>query len=91
MYAHVQGAVGAMDGSLIPAHVASHRRNAYRCRKGFVSQNVLAICDFDMMLIYVYEGWEGSACDAHVLYDAIRSDQRFPYPPEGSFYYFVVA
>ncbi|GFP91248.1 putative nuclease harbi1 [Phtheirospermum japonicum] len=85
-FSYFEGAVGAMDGALIPAHVKYQHQNAYRSRKGSVFENVLAICDFDMMFTYVYAGWEGSACDAHVLYDAIRSDQRFTYLPEGKYF-----
>jgi hypothetical protein len=42
----------------------------YRNRKGFLSQNVLAACDFDLNFVYVLAGWEGSAHDGRVLDDA---------------------
>lgn len=42
----------------------------YRNRKGFLSQNVLAACDFDLNFVYVLPGWEGSAHDGRVLADA---------------------
>ncbi|XP_023636147.1 putative nuclease HARBI1 [Capsella rubella] len=44
---------------------------SYRNRKGVISQNVLAVCNFDMEFIYVLSGWEGSAHDSKVLYDAL--------------------
>ncbi|KAJ4793852.1 nuclease [Rhynchospora pubera] len=37
------------------------------CSSGFISQNVLAACSFDMIFQYVAVGWEGSASDARVL------------------------
>jgi hypothetical protein len=42
----------------------------YRNRKGTLSQNILAICNFDMQFVYILAGWEGSAHDAQVLSDA---------------------
>lgn len=80
----MQGALGAMDGTLIPAAVRVDHQSAFRSRKGTISQNVLAICDFNLMFTYVYAGWEGSASDAHVLSNAIISDQHFPWPNEGT-------
>lgn len=43
-----------MDGTLIPASVPTASQTAFRSRKAHISQNVLAICDFDMMFTYVY-------------------------------------
>jgi hypothetical protein len=42
----------------------------YRNRKGTLSQNVLAVCNFEMEFVYILAGWEGSAHDARVLQDA---------------------
>ncbi|KAK2456191.1 hypothetical protein QL285_003579 [Trifolium repens] len=40
-----------------------------------------------MMFTYVYSGWEGSAHDSRVFWDAITNpNARFPWPPRGSFY-----
>jgi DDE superfamily endonuclease len=45
----------------------------YRNRKGTLSQNVLAACDFDMRFTYILAGWEGSAHDGRVLQSAQAS------------------
>ncbi|KAI3449511.1 hypothetical protein Pfo_006176 [Paulownia fortunei] len=50
------GAVGVIDGTLIPAWVPAHHQNAFKSRKAHVSQNILALCDFDLMFTYVYVG-----------------------------------
>jgi hypothetical protein len=42
----------------------------YRNRKGTLSQNILAVCNFEMKFVYILAGWEGSAYDARVLQDA---------------------
>ncbi|KAL8492702.1 hypothetical protein ACS0TY_024050 [Phlomoides rotata] len=85
-YPYFEGVIGAMDGTLIPAAVRADCQSAFRSRKGTISQNVLAICDFNLMFTYVYAGWEGSASDAHVLSNAMISGQNFPWPNEGKYY-----
>lgn len=56
----------------------------YRNRKGFLSQNVLAVCDFDMRFLYILAGWEGSAHDGRVLQDA-QTTQGF-HTPKGKYW-----
>ncbi|KAL0427355.1 UNVERIFIED_CONTAM: hypothetical protein Slati_2910300 [Sesamum latifolium] len=62
------------------------RPNRYRSRKGHITQNVLAICDFDMNFTYVYAWWEGSVADARVLDHAISQGSVFSFPPVGKYY-----
>ena len=81
---YFRGCLGALDGTHIPAHVPEERRTAYRNRKSYLSQNVLAACDFDLKFIYVLSGWEGSAADSRVLEDA-KSKADFV-TPEGRYY-----
>ena len=76
--------LGALDGTHIAMHVPYVDRTPYRSRKGFLSQNVLAACTFDMRFSYVLPGWEGSAHDGRVLSDAI-SGKGF-IVPEGKYY-----
>ena len=61
---------------------------AYRNRKGFTSQNVLAVVDFDIKFTYLVVGWEGSVHDSQVLRDAMSdSTFSFPTPPGGKCHY----
>ncbi|KAI9906535.1 hypothetical protein PsorP6_004473 [Peronosclerospora sorghi] len=62
--------VGALDGTHIPIHVPAHRQTAFHNRKGFLIQNVLAACRFDLSFCYVLAVWEGSAHDGCVLQDS---------------------
>jgi hypothetical protein len=62
--------IGALDGTHIAAHISREEQARYRNRKGTLSQNVLAVCDFNMQFVYVLPGWEGSAHDGRVLSDA---------------------
>ncbi|KAL5568944.1 hypothetical protein UlMin_025519 [Ulmus minor] len=81
--------VGAIDGTHIPCIVEANLQAAYRNRKGFTSQNVLAVVDFDMKFMYVVAGWEGSVHDSRVLRDAM-SDPTFSFPtPPGEKYFLV--
>ncbi|KAH6786747.1 hypothetical protein C2S52_006299 [Perilla frutescens var. hirtella] len=82
LFPYFKDCVGAIDGTLVSAWVPARRHNAYRSRKSEVSQNIMAICDFNLLFTYVMAGWEGSANNSRVLIDAIMRDSKFPWPPE---------
>ena len=75
---YFDGCIGALDGTHVPVHVPEARRAPFRNRKGELSQNVLAICTFDMQFLYVLAGWEGSASDSRVFEDALRKGFTIP-------------
>ncbi|XP_076938389.1 uncharacterized protein LOC143606525 [Bidens hawaiensis] len=79
------GAIGALDGTLIHAVVAADQQTRYRGRgKGECYQNVLAICDFNMVFTFAWAGWEGIAHDLRVLKEvAFNQTSGFPFPPIG--------
>ncbi|CAA0833566.1 Unknown protein [Striga hermonthica] len=79
--------IGAIDGTIIPAWVPEGQQGSYRCRKGYLAQNVMLACDFDLKSTFVLAGWEGSANDARIFNQKL-SDPRynFSYPPPGKFY-----
>jgi hypothetical protein len=70
-YAPFVGCIGALDGTHIPAFIALDKQAPFRNRKGFISQNVLAVCNLDMTFSYILAGWEGSAHDGKVYNDAL--------------------
>jgi hypothetical protein len=45
---------------------------AFRGRKYYTTQNVLAAVDFDLKFTYVLARWESSAHDALILTDALE-------------------
>jgi hypothetical protein len=53
-------------------------RQAARDRKGGVTQNCLAICGFDMIFYCIFSGWDGSAADSTMFYDARMTDLHIP-------------
>ncbi|KAH6820915.1 hypothetical protein C2S53_010257 [Perilla frutescens var. hirtella] len=72
--------LGALDGTYIPVKVSKFDRGRYRNRKGQISVNVLGVCDRYMNFTYVLTGWERSAADARVLWDAIMRNNRLRVP-----------
>ena len=62
--------IGALDGTHISAIVPSDLHGVFRNRKGFLSQNVLGVVNFEMIFQYALVGWEGSAHDGRVYDDA---------------------
>jgi hypothetical protein len=75
---YFDGCIGALDGTHVPIHVPEAKHAAFRNRKGVLSQNVLAVCTFDMQFLYVLAGWEGSASDSRVFEDALRKGFTIP-------------
>jgi hypothetical protein len=57
----------ALDGTHIAVYVSVSQQARYRNRKGILSQNVLAVCDFNIRFVYILPEWEGSAHDGRVL------------------------
>ncbi len=82
-YPYFKDCIGALDGSHIIAKVPENISPLFRNRKGFISQNILAACNFDLEFTYVLAGWEGSAHDVKVFQDALK--KGFNIPP-GKYY-----
>ncbi|XP_024959029.1 uncharacterized protein LOC112500004 [Cynara cardunculus var. scolymus] len=82
------GAIGALDGTLIHAIVPASHQTAYRGRGGGrCYQNVLGICDFNMIFTFVWAGWEGIAHDSRILREvAFNPRSGFPFPPQDKYY-----
>ncbi|KAL3750729.1 hypothetical protein ACJRO7_011685 [Eucalyptus globulus] len=79
--------IGAIDGTHIPAVVPTSEQLRFIGRKGIPTQNVMAVCNFNMEFTYVWAGWEGTAHDTRIFYEAIgRHDLQFPHPPKGKYY-----
>ncbi|XP_020583294.1 putative nuclease HARBI1 [Phalaenopsis equestris] len=79
--------IGAIDGTHVDARLNSEERVAYIGRCGAPTQNVMAVCDFNMCFTFVMAGWEGSAHDSRVFKFATRNLRHgFPYPPTGKYY-----
>lgn len=82
-YPFFKDALGALDGTHINCSPSAQEREAARNRKGLLTQNCLVACSFDLLFLYVLSGWEGSASDALIFYNARLTD--FPIP-NGKYY-----
>ncbi|KAH1114911.1 hypothetical protein J1N35_008289 [Gossypium stocksii] len=76
--------ISAIDGTHIAAILPPNKQIPYIGRKGIPTQNVRAVCDFNMCFTFVMAGWEGSAHDTRIFLDAIRDPKyKFLHPPNG--------
>ncbi|KAG8503181.1 hypothetical protein CXB51_001041 [Gossypium anomalum] len=79
--------IGAIDGTHIAAILPPNEQIPYIGRKCIPTQNVMAVCDFNMCFTFVMAGWEGSVHDTRIFLDAIRDPKyKFPHPPNGKYY-----
>ncbi|KAM7495018.1 hypothetical protein LguiB_029627 [Lonicera macranthoides] len=84
-YPYFRDCVGAVDGIHLPVMVGVDEQGPFRNKNGFLSQNVLAACSFDMRFHYVLAGWEGSADDLRILNSALTRRNKLQVP-EGKYY-----
>ena len=77
-FPYFEGALGATDCSHINCCPSANKRVLSRNRKGYLSQNCLACCLFDLLFQYMLSGWDGSAADAAIFNNARQSDLRIP-------------
>ncbi|XP_074348641.1 uncharacterized protein LOC141687308 [Apium graveolens] len=82
------GAIGALDGTLVHAIIPADQQARYRGRgRGDCYQNVLAVCDFNMIFTFVWAGWEGVAHDSRILTEVVLDPYSgFPVPPPNKYY-----
>ncbi|WVZ77389.1 hypothetical protein U9M48_025260 [Paspalum notatum var. saurae] len=84
---HFKNCIGAIDGTHIPVIVPSSKQLVHIGRHEYCSQNVMAVCDFDMRFTFVVTGWPGSAHDTRIFLDSlVKHKDYFPHPPEEKYY-----
>jgi hypothetical protein len=85
---HFRNCIGAIDGTHIEVIVPPSEQAVHMNRHGYCSQNVMAVCDFDMRFTFVVVGWPGSAHDTRIWRDTVfnKYKNNFPHPPDGKYY-----
>ncbi|KAK3193602.1 hypothetical protein Dsin_024912 [Dipteronia sinensis] len=79
--------IGAIDGTHVRVSLPVDEQIPYIGRKGFPTQNIMAVCGFDMLFTFVWPGWEGSAHDTHIFLEALRNTElKFLIPPYDKYY-----
>lgn len=72
--------MSTLDRTLAHAIIPFGKPVPYRGKGlGECYQNVLVMCDFDMIFIFVWDGWEGVAHDPRVLNEIITIQQTTSY------------
>jgi DDE superfamily endonuclease len=82
-YPFFKDVIGAIDGTHIICSPKKEERKEYVDRNNQLTQNCLMACSFDLRFLYVLSGWEGSASDTTLFYDA--RGKSFPIP-NGKYY-----
>ncbi|XP_051203383.1 protein ALP1-like [Lolium perenne] len=84
---HFNGAIGAIDGTHIPVIVPAVDIVNHVGRLGYPTQNVMAVCDFDLRFTSIVAGWPGSVHDTRIFKDTLlKFEANFPHPPPGRYY-----
>ena len=84
---HFNDCIGALDETHVKVVVPKSRVVQHINRQNETSQNVLAVCDFDMRFTFVLAGWPGSVHDMRVFTDAMtKYGDKFPHPPPSKFF-----
>lgn len=63
---HFNNCIGAIDGTHVRVVVPANEMIPHIGRHGYPTQNVMAMCDFDMRFTFVVAGWPGSAHDSNI-------------------------
>jgi hypothetical protein len=84
-YPYFKDCIKAIDGTHVPCMVPNDKFVQHLCHKGMTTQNVMAVCDFDMRFTFVLAGWPGSVHNMRVFNDATTTySYVFPHPPAGT-------
>ncbi|XP_074354828.1 uncharacterized protein LOC141693585 [Apium graveolens] len=87
------GAIGALDGTLVHAIIPTDQQARYRGGgRGDCYQNVLVVCDFNMIFTFIWAGWEGVAHDSRILTEVTLDPYSgFPVPSPNKYYLYDAA
>ncbi|KAM3283696.1 hypothetical protein P3S67_022494 [Capsicum chacoense] len=79
--------IGALDGTYVEARLLQGQEILYIGRKGYLTQNILAVVDFNMCFTFALVEWEGSAHDNHICCETLcRQELNFPHPLKNKYY-----
>ena len=81
---YLKNAIGAIDGVHTLVYPPQSERAKCRNRKGQLSLNHLAACNFEMEFTYLLAGWEGSVADGFLFTEAVQN--RGLSIPNGKYY-----
>jgi len=75
----------------VKARLPQGQEIPYIGRKGYPTQNILVVVDFNMCFTFAWAGWEGAAHDNRIFGEALRRPELNFSHPSGDKYYLVDA
>jgi len=73
---HFEGCIGAIDGTHISIIVSTKDQIRYIGRKGFPTQNVMLVCNLDMLFTFVVVSWPDTTHDTRILSSVIEKNEK---------------
>jgi len=90
---YFEGCISVIAGTHIFVIVPTKDQIRYIGRKGYPMQNVMVVCNLDMLIIFVVVGWPGTVNDTHILTSVLEEKKNvFHHHFEGTinlFYFFI--
>ncbi|XP_020519196.1 uncharacterized protein LOC105420184 [Amborella trichopoda] len=77
-YLFFKNCIGAIDGTHIHVSIGVEEQAPQWNRKGFLLQNVIVACSFELRFEYVLVGWERSSSNSSVLKAVLKSNFKVP-------------
>lgn len=78
--------IGVINGTHVLYVISPSDLPKFVERKGYPTQNILVVCDYDMCFTFAFLGWEGTTHDACVFQHALTIPyMNFPHSPLGNF------
>ncbi|KAF7151776.1 hypothetical protein RHSIM_Rhsim02G0038000 [Rhododendron simsii] len=80
--------IGAIDGTHVMIRCKKKEdEKRFFSRKGYATQNIMAVCDFDLTFVFASAGWEGTYHDYSIFKQCVLNPRyRFPKPETGKYY-----
>nr|KAJ0190043.1 hypothetical protein LSAT_V11C800413860 [Lactuca sativa] len=76
-YPMFKDCIGAIDGTHVRASVPQKDEVKYIGRKGYATQNIMVVCDFNMCFTFVWADWEGTAHDTRIFNEALQRPDKY--------------
>ncbi|XP_033517593.2 uncharacterized protein [Nicotiana tomentosiformis] len=83
--------IETLDGTHIKARLLQGQEISYIGHKGYPTQNILDVVDFNMCFTFAWVRWEGATHDSRIFGEALRRSELNFSRPIGNKYYLVDA
>lgn len=85
---HFIKCIGAIDDMHVPIVVPANEQVAHIGRHGYTSQNMMAVCEFDIRFTFVVARWPGSTHNTRTFNNPLdKYSYQFSHPPDGTLFF----